>query len=153
MTGRGDAAPRTKGKDRLSRARRSWNMSRIKCIDTNPEKLVRSTLHRGGFRFRLHARGLPGCPDIVLPGLRTVVFVHGCYWHRHRGCANCTTPTRNRDFWVEKLEGNAKRDERNISDLRVAGWTVYVVWECEVEDAFAIKQLVLRLRRARARIG
>lgn len=148
MTRGGGISRPTKGKDRLNPARRSWNMSRIKGRDTAPEKLVRSRLHREGFRFRLHAGGLPGRPDIVLPRLRTIVFVHGCYWHRHRGCANCTTPTRNRAFWLEKLEENARRDRRNIRDLRAAGWTVHVVWECEVELQSAMKRLVQKLRRA-----
>lgn len=100
-------------KDRLTKARRSWNMSRIRGKDTTPEKAVRSLLHRMGYRFRLHVKRLPGRPDIVLPKYRAVIFVHGCFWHRHRGCKNCTTPTNNRGFWVKKLEGNARRDEPN----------------------------------------
>jgi DNA mismatch endonuclease (patch repair protein) len=97
-------------RDRLTKERRSWNMSRIRGKDTTPEKLVRSVLHKLGYRFRLHGKKLPGRPDIVLAKHKTVIFVHGCFWHRHRGCKNCTTPTTNRDFWVEKLEGNAVRD-------------------------------------------
>jgi DNA mismatch endonuclease (patch repair protein) len=126
-------------KDKLSKERRSWNMSRIKGKDTGPEKIVRSLLHRMGYRFRLHVKDLPGRPDIVLPRYRTVVFVHGCFWHRHRGCKNCTTPSKNRAFWVEKLEGNAARDLRNRAALRLAGWRVVVVWECRVHLAGALR--------------
>ncbi len=100
-------------RDRLSKERRSWNLSRIRAKDTKPEMVVRSLLHRMGYRFRLHGRGLPGRPDIVLARHGVVVLVHGCFWHRHRGCKNCTTPTNNRRFWVKKSEGNAVRDRLN----------------------------------------
>ena len=111
-------------KDRLTQARRSWNMSHIRGKNTKPELVVRSLLHRMGYRFRLHGKKLPGRPDIVLPKYRTVVFVHGCFWHRHRGCKNCTTPTNNRSFWVAKLEGNAARDRLNRRALVRLGWRV-----------------------------
>ncbi len=120
-------------KDRLTKARRSWNMSRIREKNTGPEMVVRSLLHRMGYRFRLHVAGLPGKPDIVLPRYRTVVFVHGCFWHRHQGCKNCTTPTNNRGFWVKKLSGNAARDKMHAKSLAGMGWRRIVVWECEVE--------------------
>ena len=97
-------------RDRLTKERRSWNMSRIRGKDATPEKFVRSVLHKLGYRFRLHGKKLPGRPDIVLAKHKTVIFVHGCFWHRHRGCKNCTTPTTNRNFWVGKLEGNAALD-------------------------------------------
>ena len=96
-------------KDRLTKARRSWNMSRIRGKHTTPEKVVGSALHRMGLRFRLHGKGLPGRPDIVLRKRKTVVFVHGCFWHRHKGRRNCTTPTNRREWWLEKLNGNAAR--------------------------------------------
>jgi DNA mismatch endonuclease, patch repair protein len=120
-------------RDRLSKERRSWNMSRIRGKDTAPEKVVRSILHRMGYRFRLHGKKLPGRPDIVLPKYKTVVFVHGCFWHRHRGCKNCTTPTHERRWWVKKLEGNAARDKAQQSALRKLGWRSLIVWECEAE--------------------
>ena len=110
-------------------------MSAIRGHDTTPERLVRSTLHRHGLRFRLHVRGLPGRPDIVLPRHRTVILVHGCFWHRHIGCAKSTLPATNRAWWVAKLRRNRARDRRNIRDLRVAGWRVIVVWECELGAA------------------
>ena len=109
-------------KDRLTEAQRSWNMSRIRGKNTTPEKVVRSLLHRMGYRFRLHGKKLPGRPDIVLAKHKTVVFVHGCFWHRHRGCKNCTTPTHRREWWLRKLEGNAKRDKVHRRALRRLGW-------------------------------
>lgn len=120
-------------------------MSRIRGQNTGPEIVVRSALHRLGYRFRLHGRKLPGRPDVVLPKHHTVVLVHGCFWHRHRGCKNCTTPTANRDFWVRKLEGNASRDRVHARALRELGWRVVVVWECETEKAGFSERLRRRL--------
>jgi len=116
-------------------------MSRIRGNDTAPEKVVCSILHRMGYRFRLHGKKLPGRPDIVLPKHKTVVFVHGCFWHRHRGCRNCTTPTHRRAWWLTKLQGNAKRDRSHRRALRKLGWRVVVVWECETEQAGALQRL------------
>ncbi len=135
-------------RDRLTKARRSWNMSRIRGKDTTPERVVRSALHRLGYRFRLHSRKLPGRPDIVLPRHRLAVFVHGCFWHRHRGCRNCTTPTNNRRFWVAKLEGNAARDRMHMRTLRKLGWRVVVVWECETEKKGFAQQLKRRIAKS-----
>ena len=126
-------------RDRLSKERRSWNMSRIRGKDTSPEKRVRSVLHRMGYRFRLHRKDLPGNPDIVFVSRRIALFVHGCFWHRHRRCKNCTTPSNNRNFWVEKLEGNAARDKRNRLALRKLGWRSFVIWECQTEDCGQLK--------------
>jgi len=108
-------------RDRLNKERRSWNMSRIRGKNTTPEKRVRSLLHKLGFRFRLHGKNLPGKPDIVLAKYQTVIFVHGCFWHRHRRCRNSTTPTNNRAFWVAKLEGNASRDKVHQRAIRRLG--------------------------------
>lgn len=134
--------------DRLTREHRSWNMSRIKGKNTKPEVLVRSILHRMGFRFRLHGKQLPGRPDIVLPKYRAVVFVHGCFWHRHRGCRNCTTPTNRREFWVGKLEGNVARDKLQRQLLITMGWRSIVVWECQTEGTSNLNLLRLRLARS-----
>jgi DNA mismatch endonuclease (patch repair protein) len=131
-------------KDRLTKAQRARNMSRIRGKDTKPERVVRSLLHRMGYRFRLHGAKLPGRPDVVLRKYRTVLFVHGCFWHRHQGCKNCTTPTHNRKFWVEKLEGNAARDRVKEGELRKLGWRVLVVWECELR---APELVASRMRR------
>ena len=111
---------------------RSRIMAAIRGHDTAPERLVRSALHRHGLRFRLHVRDLPGRPDIVLPRHRTVILVHGCFWHRHIGCPKGTLPATNRAWWVAKLRRNRARDRRNVRDLQAAGWRVIVVWECEL---------------------
>ncbi|WP_183097108.1 very short patch repair endonuclease [Mesorhizobium sp. YM1C-6-2] len=134
--------------DTLTSERRSWNMSRIRGRDTAPEMLLRSLLHRAGFRFRLHARQLPGRPDVVLPRYRTAIFVHGCFWHRHPGCRNATTPTTRREFWQEKFDGNVSRDARNRIALEAAGWTVLTVWECKLKaDAESVvRRLTNELR-------
>ncbi len=151
-------------KDHPSRERRSWNMSRIRGKDTTPEKRVRSLLHRLGYRFRLHVR-IPvslsastgeragvRCrkvffvrPDIVLAKYRTAIFVHGCFWHRHSGCKNCTTPTNRREWWLAKLEGNATRDKLNQRALRKLGWRSIVVWECQTEKASKLERLNRKL--------
>ena len=130
--------------DNLSRKRRSWNMSRVRCKDTKPELVVRSVLHQSGYRFRLHVKGLPGKPDIVLRKYRTVVFVHGCFWHRHKHCPDASVPKSRTEFWVQKFTSNVKRDRGNKVALQRNGWKVIVVWECE-----AAKQdrLAARLRR------
>lgn len=120
--------------DTITRERRSWNMSRIKGRDTGPELRLRSLLHRAGFRFRLHAKELPGKPDIVLPKYRAAIFVHGCFWHRHEGCRNATMPSTRTEFWKSKFDSNVDRDERNRAALTAAGWTVFTVWECELKS-------------------
>jgi len=118
--------------DRLSPERRSWNMSRIRGRDTAPERHVRSILHTLGCRFRLHAAKLPGKPDVVLPRHRSVVVVHGCFWHRHKACRFAYTPKSNVVFWTKKFAENVARDRRTTSALRRLGWRVIVVWECEL---------------------
>ena len=134
--------------DSLTQERRSWNMSRIKGKDTAPEKIVRSILHRLGYRFRLHKTKLPGRPDVVLPKHQTIVFVHGCFWHRHKNCKDATMPKTRREWWHAKLEGNAARDRRNQSALRREGWRVLTVWECETEKPEKLTQrLSLLLRK------
>lgn len=120
--------------DILTPAQRSDLMSRIRGRDTKPEMIVRSLLHRLGYRFRLHVRGLPGCPDIVLPRYRTVVLVHGCFWHRHAGCKFAYTPKSREAFWQKKFEENVARDKKNAKLLRSDGWKVVTVWECQLGD-------------------
>lgn len=110
-------------------------MAGIKGKHTLPERLVRSFLHAQGLRFALHGKSLPGRPDVVLPRYRAVIFVHGCFWHRHPGCRFATTPSTNRTFWREKFEGNIARDKRSRRALRLAGWRVFTVWECSATDA------------------
>jgi DNA mismatch endonuclease, patch repair protein len=119
--------------DSLSAERRSWNMSRIRSRDTGPERQLRSMLHRAGFRFRLHDRSLPGTPDIVMKRHSAVILVHGCYWHRHDGCSNATTPSTRTDFWKSKFEATVARDKRNADALQELGLRVIVIWECELK--------------------
>lgn len=109
-------------------------MSRIKSKDTTPERIVRSFLHHNGFRFRLHVKDLPGHPDIVLPKYKTVIEVRGCFWHRHPGCRQATTPSTNIDFWQEKFKRNVDRDRNTEKRLNELGWNLIVVWECELQN-------------------
>src|SRR5262245_21964738 len=120
--------------DRISPERRSWNMSRIRGRDTTPERIVRSLLHRLGLRFSLRRRGMLGKPDVVLPARATVVFVHGCFWHQHRGCKLAVMPLTRTEFWRKKLRRNVERDGENELALRHLGWRVVTVWECELEN-------------------
>jgi DNA mismatch endonuclease, patch repair protein len=110
---------------------RSALMGRVRHKDTTPEIAVRKSAHSLGFRFRLQRRDLPGTPDLVFPRLRKIVFVHGCFWHRHKGCARTTTPKTRREFWQEKFFQNIRRDKAVKNSLRSKGWDVLVVWECE----------------------
>lgn len=129
--------------DRISKERRSWNMGRIRNKDTSPELRVRSILHREGYRFRLQNKNLPGKPDIVLPRFKTVVFVHGCFWHRHAGCSDATVPKTRTEFWVGKFETNIRRDSRAVQQLQDLGWRVIVVWECELKNSEVLKDRLL----------
>lgn len=131
--------------DKISKEHRSWNMSRIRSKDTKPEIVVRKLLHRLGYRFRLHGKVskrlyksgvLPGKPDIVLAKYKTVIFVHGCFWHRHENCKRATTPKSRTKFWVSKLTKNKERDEENQRILNELGWKVIIIWECEVLEFF-----------------
>ena len=116
--------------DRLTKQHRSWNMSRIRGANTKPEIRVRSMLHRMGYRFRLHRKDLPGKPDIVLPKYETVIFVHGCFWHRHEGCRYTTSPSTRQEFWQAKFTANVVRDEALRDKLLEDGWRIATVWEC-----------------------
>lgn len=140
--------------DTISEEHRSWNMSRIRSKDTKPEMIVRSLLHRMGYRFRLHGsvskrihrKGvLPGKPDIVLAKYGTVVFVHGCFWHRHDGCKEATIPKTRTEWWLDKLNRNVSRDIEVQKVLQQLGLKVVVVWECEVKEKF-FEDLVSRLK-------
>lgn len=119
--------------DKLDAQRRSENMRRIKSKNTKPEALLRSLLHRQGYRFRIHCKDLPGKPDIVFPGRRKVVFVHGCFWHQHQDCREGRVPSSRQDYWGPKLKRNRERDAAAIAELRERGWEVEIVWECEVD--------------------
>lgn len=120
--------------DTVDAATRSRMMSAIKGRDTTPEMRVRAYLHAAGLRYRLHDRSLPGRPDLVFPGHRVALFVHGCFWHRHPGCRFATVPASNVDFWLHKFEANVTRDRIKEEQLARLGWTVLRIWECETED-------------------
>lgn len=136
--------------DKLTREKRSWNMSHIRGKDTEIEIKVRKYLFSQGFRFRKNVADMPGKPDIVLPKYKTVIFIHGCYWHRHEGCKNCTIPGTNQEFWLQKFEKNVQNDSKHQQELKAAGWKVLVLWECEIESNFdrLMDNLVAKLLRS-----
>jgi DNA mismatch endonuclease (patch repair protein) len=119
--------------DIISKEKRSWNMSRIKGKNTKPEILVRSFLHKAGFRFRINDERLTGKPDIVFPKYHTVVFIHGCFWHRHKNCRKAYFPKTRVSFWKKKFSANVKRDYKVMKNLKKLGWKVCIVWECKIE--------------------
>lgn len=131
--------------DRISAKHRSWNMSRIRGRDTKPELIVRSVIHHLGYRFSLRRRDVPGRPDLVLPRHNLVLFVHGCFWHRHVKCRFAYLPKSNVAFWLEKFHRNVERDAEVRRELQRLGWRVVVIWECETEG---LDRLALRLQRA-----
>lgn len=110
-------------------------MSQIKGKNTKPEMLVRKFLHANGFRYRLHVKALPGKPDIVLPKYKTVIFVHGCFWHGHEHCRYFVVPKTRADWWLNKIKGNIANDEKAIDALQKEGWTVITIWECELKPS------------------
>jgi len=116
-----------------SKATRSYNMSRIRSKDTKPEMLVRRFLHKNGFRYRLHVKDMPGKPDIVLPKYKTVIFVHGCFWHGHQGCKYYVVPKTRTEWWLHKIGNNITHDANAERLLKAAGWNVIKVWECELK--------------------
>jgi DNA mismatch endonuclease (patch repair protein) len=131
--------------DHITKKHRSWNMSRIRSRGTKPELAVRSALKRLGLHFRGHVKRLPGSPDILLPGQRTVIFVHGCFWHRHKNCKFAYSPKSNLDFWERKFRSNVDRDRRIRRKLRELGWTVRIVWECQTRKASCLDKLLRRV--------
>ena len=136
--------------DVFSTSKRSEVMSRIRGRDTRPELAIQSMVHGMGYRFRLHDKRLPGRPDLVLPRLQTVIFVHGCFWHRHSGCRYTTTPATRRDFWQAKFDANVARDKRTTAALRRLGWSVLTVWECQLKkDPQKVADRLGRLLAAR----
>ncbi len=140
-----------KASNYLPTPERSALMARVRQKNTAPEIVVRKLLHRLGYRFRLHRRNLPGTPDIVLPKYRKILFVHGCFWHRHLGCGKTTTPKTRTEFWEEKFRANVARDQANEQALRAAGWEPLVIWECETSDIVKLEQWLRRLLSASPR--
>ncbi|MCW4452464.1 very short patch repair endonuclease [Kaistella sp. BT6-1-3] len=130
--------------DRHTSKQRSYNMSQIKSKDTKPETLLRKLLFKEGFRYRINDRKLPGKPDIVLKRYNTVIFVNGCFWHGHQDCRYFVMPKTRTEFWMDKINGNRKRDLRNIFQLKEAGWNVITVWECELKK-IRIEETLIQL--------
>ena len=120
--------------DHLTVSKRSWNMSRIRSKDTQPEMIVRKMLHNNGIRYRLHARDLPGKPDLSNKSKKFAIFVNGCFWHQHKGCKRASIPKSNTDYWIPKLEKNVNRLKENLKTLDTMGYRTAVIWECEVKD-------------------
>lgn len=129
--------------DTVSKEVRSRNMSAIRSKNTKPEAVVRSLLFELGYRFRLHRRDLPGKPDIVLSKYKTVIFVHGCFWHQHKKCKRASIPKSNKKYWVSKLERNVERYKINKRELNRLGWNVVTIWECEIKD---LEKIITRLK-------
>ncbi len=129
--------------DKLTPAQRSENMSRIRGRDTNPELIVRRLLHSLGYRYRTHVRNLPGRPDIVFGSRRAVIFVHGCFWHRH-GCGLAYSPKTRPIFWEKKFQGNIARDKIAQGELRTEGWRVKVIWECELKNSARLSKVLIK---------
>lgn len=130
--------------DKISPARRSANMRAVRSQNTRPEILVRQIAYGLGYRFRLHRRDLPGKPDITFPGRQKAIFVHGCFWHQHKGCRRATIPKSNSGFWSRKLARNASRDAEQFADIKKRGWRALVVWECEIKNE---RRLAGKMRR------
>ena len=137
--------------DHLTPEQRSWNMAQIKGKNTKPELIVRSLLHRAGYRFTVNGpknKKLPGKPDIVLPKYKTVIFVNGCFWHRHKGCKGATTPKTRTEWWQKKFDRNVSNDQKNARALRKVGWNIIVIWECELKKPQKVIQKLNRRLRA-----
>ena len=118
--------------DVLTKDQRKLNMQRVKSVDTKPELMVRRALHSKGFRYKLHTKNLPGSPDLVFPKYRVVIFVHGCFWHRHK-CYKASVPLSRVNFWRKKFKENTSRDKLNIQQLSALGWRILVIWECALK--------------------
>lgn len=134
----GLAAGKINKMDRMSPAERSRQMSLVKSKNTGPELAVRKLVFSMGYRYRIHGAGLPGKPDLVFPGRKKVIFVHGCFWHRHAGCKKATTPANDAEYWLPKFARTVERDRQTLDALRELGWGTLVLWECELKDTCAL---------------
>lgn len=129
--------------DVFLKSKRSWIMSRVRGKDTSPELIVRSLIHKLGYRFRLHRKDLPGKPDIVFPSRRKAIFVHGCFWHGHECYRGSRTPKTNNVYWKEKIERNVRRDKARQRELDLLGWRTLIIWECQIKDVNAIHSILV----------
>lgn len=136
--------------DRISKERRSEIMSRIRGKDTSPELKVRSLLHNLGYRYRLHSKKLPGCPDLVFSSRKKVIFIHGCFWHGHKGCKKGRLPKSRLEYWEPKIKANRKRDAANARKLKRDEWNVLVVWQCELKNIETLKDKLISFLNAQS---
>ncbi|WP_418474148.1 very short patch repair endonuclease [Desulfovibrio sp.] len=127
----------------MSKEQRSLNMAKIRSKNTTPEKKVRSILHRIGYRFRIHNQKLPGTPDIVIPKYKSVIFVHGCFWHGHENCKRATIPKTNHEFWKHKITVNKERDRLALDSLKKLGYSCLVIWQCEMKNEDMLRQRLI----------
>jgi DNA mismatch endonuclease (patch repair protein) len=130
-----------------TKAQRSYNMSRIRSTNTKPEMLVRKFLHAQGFRYRLHDKKLPGKPDIVLPKYKTVIFVHGCFWHGHEGCKYYVVPKTRAEWWLDKINTNKTNDSKALKALKKDGWKLVEIWECDLKASKMEKRMMKLLQQ------
>ena len=131
--------------DHLSLEKRSWNMSRIRSKNTKPELIVRKVLHNSGIRYRLHAKDLPGKPDLSNKSKGFAIFVNGCFWHQHEGCKRAAVPKSNKSYWLPKLEKNVARFKDNTDKLLDLGWKVFIVWECETKNVKDVENALKKI--------
>ena len=131
--------------DHLTPIKRSWNMSRIRSKNTKPELMVRKVLHNSGIRYRLHAKDLPGKPDLSNKRRKFAIFVNGCFWHQHKGCKRASIPKSNTEYWIPKLKKNINRLKENLEELDNMGFTTVVIWECEVNKTLTYNKLVEKI--------
>jgi DNA mismatch endonuclease (patch repair protein) len=129
--------------DQFTPEQRSWIMRQVRSKNTRPELLVRSLTHRMGYRFRIHRKDLPGCPDIVFPKHQKIIFVNGCFWHGH-SCKRAQLPVSRQDYWSKKIEKTKDRDRKHLEELRKLGWRILTIWECQLKDIDRLQQQILR---------
>lgn len=130
--------------DRITPEQRSRLMSRVKSKNSRPEMVIRRLIFAMGYRFRLHAPNLPGHPDIVFPSKRKVIFVHGCFWHRHAGCKRASTPSSRQEYWLPKFARTLERDTEAVQRLGAMGWSSLIIWECETQDAETLTNMIIQ---------
>ncbi|HWK87275.1 MAG TPA: DNA mismatch endonuclease Vsr [Xanthobacteraceae bacterium] len=133
--------------DRISASQRSANMRAIRSTGMKPEMRVRQRIHAMGYRFRLHKSELPGKPDIVFARRRKVIFVHGCFWHQHKGCKHCRKPKSNQSYWLPKLARNVRRDRKHLKALKESGWKALVIWECQIKNDYSLEKQLRKFLR------
>lgn len=133
--------------DHVSKDKRSEIMRNIRSKDTAPEKAARSMIHRMGYRYRLHAKYLPGKPDMVFPSRKKVIFIHGCFWHLHEGCRKAAFPKSRKQYWIPKLLLNRERDQRILLELKELGWKALTIWQCELSNKTKVSNKIKRFLR------